>query len=203
MNIENNKKELIEYGLLKGNKDFYLKIAQTLAKTYYNYFSAELIDKILKMRPLLEETMLPLDKFVFNVSYIDYLKYSELIRFKMLPDSYIIFNLKGQVKEFVINNSKIYINDIDIIQALQISQEKELSINYSKFYNYMQKMKLISLIYNYAYLILKECAKTELDFARAGMFKNAYYNIIELNEQEWFKIILNDSIKPKIGPLRA
>lgn len=193
MDIATIKEKIEKDRTLKRDVDYYLNVALVLAKTYYNYFTLELINDFfnnINSISTKNATKLPLDKFVFKESYINYLEYSELITLK--GKTFLIkFNLKGQVQEFYINNISVISNNIDILDALQILTEKNLSINYEKIYNYFHELYIISLIYNYAYETLKNKAKSETDYIRAGMFKNAYYNIIDLINQNWLKNLMN------------
>lgn len=45
-------------------------------------------------------------------------------------------------------------------------------------------MELIAYIYSYAYLILESAARKAQEEARAGMFRNAYFEIIELAKEK-------------------
>lgn len=45
-------------------------------------------------------------------------------------------------------------------------------------------MELIAYIYSYAYIILESKARNSKEEARAGMFRNAYFEIIELAKEK-------------------
>ena len=134
-------------------------------------------------------------RYFFDPKDVAYLQFSELQKLIINENTYIIFDLKGQVKEFVIEKEMQHALNLNLLNALQILELRSIPINLNELAKEMQKLIVTSLVYNYAFQKLKENSKDKLDIMRAGMFKNAYYNIIGLNSQEYCKKFLNMSLQ--------
>lgn len=186
------EEEIIEQMLEESEgKEYFLELGNHLADTYESYFTDTQIEKLYNPTLSLEATKLYLPRYFFDPKDLAYLQFSELQKLIINENTYIIFDLKGQVKEFVIEKEMQHALNLNLLNALQILELRSIPINLNELAKEMQKLIVTSLVYNYAFQKLKENSKDKLDIMRAGMFKNAYYNIIGLNSQEYCKKFLN------------
>lgn len=160
-----------------------LYLAEKLAKEYINYFSSLKIKK-LKYNKLdtFKTTRLDIISHKsFSEEEKEILKFQDKHRFTINRNSYMIINLKGYIIKFIWNNKELIYDHVLTLQELLSNSEIQNSIKINKelINHYHESLYLKSLIYAYAYNILIASAKNDIDYARAGMFKNAYFDIIE------------------------
>ena len=177
--------------------DFFVNLASNLAKMYYNFFSNERIESLYSNLLSLENTKLSLDEILNFPNHV-YLLFDEIIRFDISDNTYILFALNGEVKEFVVHGENQHTANVSILQAMQILECKNIILDYSNLRERLQQLVLTSHIYSYAYHELEKIKTEKMDIIRAGMFKNAYYNIIALKEQNYIKKLVDAPIRAKM-----
>ena len=64
-------------------------------------------------------------------------------------------------------------------QAIDVIEQFDPSVDMMSFSHFLEMIYLKSLIYQAAFLELKAKMKSKISVARAGMFQNAYYHLIE------------------------
>lgn len=185
------------YGSETETPEYFINLGSTLAKSYYNFFSKERIEALYSEMLSLENTRINLPSFFSTPNTLTYLKFDEAIKLNINENTYILFALNGQVIEFVINGEKQHITNLDILHAIQILELKRIPIDYSNLIGELEKLALTSHIYSYAYHELEKIKMDKMDIIRAGMFKNAYYNIIALKDQNYLKQLMETPIRAK------
>lgn len=197
MNKEELRSALEFYGSELETTEYFTNLGSTLAKVYYDFFSKERIENLYSEMFSLNITKLNLASYFSTSDNLIYLEFDETIKFEVNENMYILFTLNGQVKEFVINGEKQHIVNLDILHAIQILEFKKTLIDYSKLIKELQKLVLTSYIYSYAYSELEKIKIDKMDTFRAGMFKNAYFNIIALKDQNYIKQLIKSPIRAK------
>lgn len=186
------------YGTELETPEYFTNLSIALANVYYNFFSKEKIESLYEQLLSLENTKLNLTTYFNDPTLLTYLQFNETIKYQVNENTYIIFALNGQVKEFVINGEKQPILNLDILHAIQFLEFKKMSIDYSKLMKELRQLLLTSYIYSNAFHELEKIKMDKMDIIRAGMFKNAYYNIITLKDQSYLKQLIEMPIKARI-----
>ena len=186
------------YGTELETPEYFTNLSIALAKIYYNFFSKEKIESLYEQLLSLENTKLNLTTYFNDPTLLTYLQFNETIKYQVNENTYIIFALNGVVKEFVINDEKQPILNLDILHAIQFLEFKKMSIDYSKLMKELRQLLLTSYIYSNAFHELEKIKTDKMDIIRAGMFKNAYYNIIALKDQSYLKQLIEMPIKVRI-----
>lgn len=186
------------YGTELETPEYFTNLSIALANVYYNFFSKEKIESLYEQLLSLENTKLNLTTYFNDPTLLTYLQFNETIKYQVNENTYIIFALNGQVKEFVINGEKQPILNLDILHAIQFLEFKKMSIDYSKLMKELRQLLLTSYIYSNAFHELEKIKTDKMDIIRAGMFKNAYYNIIALKDQSYLKQLIEMPIKVRI-----
>lgn len=203
MALEDLYLELKEYGNRLEEENYFILLSMKLANAYYNYFNHDKIDELFSEGVFLESTKLDLNLFFQDEKELSYLKYPEKLMVNLGLNSYMIINLENQVEELWVKNRKINKNKMELQEILSTLKQLKLPINDSNFHQVLENIHLSSLIYQYAYLLIKAKINSQLDFARAGMFKNAYYHIIELKLPNYFPKTENEELQPINTQIRA
>lgn len=186
------------YGTELETPEYFTNLSIALANVYYNFFSKEKIESLYEQLLSLENTKLNLTTYFNDPTLLTYLQFNETIKYQVNENTYIIFALNGVVKEFVINDEKQPILNLDILHAIQFLEFKKMSIDYSKLMKELRQLLLTSYIYSNAFHELEKIKTDKMDIIRAGMFKNAYYNIITLKDQSYLKQLIEMPIKARI-----
>ncbi len=186
------------YGTELETPEYFTNLSIALANVYYNFFSKEKIESLYEQLLSLENTKLNLTTYFNDPTLLTYLQFNETIKYQVNENTYIIFALNGVVKEFVINDEKQPILNLDILHAIQFLEFKKMSIDYSKLMKELRQLLLTSYIYSNAFHELEKIKMDKMDIIRAGMFKNAYYNIITLKDQSYLKQLIEMPIKARI-----
>ena len=183
MNLEEIIERLKEYGEMLETPGFFIILANKLAKSYHEYFTEEKIQELFNSTFFLEASRLPLEKFDPNER--KYLIYPEKIKIELNDASFEV-NLQNQVEKLNISGCSINDHMQELPQVLSLLRNLNIKIEEAAWNEELFNINLTSLIYQYAFLNLKENVKTTIDSVQAGMFKNAYYNIIELKLLKYF-----------------
>lgn len=179
------KEKLLEYGIKQGINDFYVELATKLAEQYCQYFCIQKFQYIFYgIINTNEKTRLPYYKLkTFTPEEVDYLYFEDTEIFYIKPSlySYIRINLKNEVLNLVIDNKEVFLKKVFTLEEIILYLKKQNKyIDSEEIENYQEKLYLKSLIYNYAYCIIEENSTLDEEYARAGMFKNAYYDIMNI-----------------------
>lgn len=191
MNKEIIKEELLKFGNLIQDKDYFLKLGNRLSNLYLNNFKSK--KNNINFRDLrLEDTILELEKYIIVPRDYYYLKFEMINKLKLAPRSCIEFDLKGLVTSLWIRGvEKKVPYGTTLEEILSFVKDKyhfkELDVNVKMVYD---KLYLTSLIYNYAFKKIEE-----KDAFIAGMFRNAYYDLLLVAEKNIFRQNNLDEIK--------
>ena len=183
MNKELRERKLLNYGQIIKDEQYFLKLGNRLANLYIRHFK-NIINNIDFNNLRLEETILDFDQYILIPEDEKYLKFKPINRLVLAPNSYIEFDLRFMVTDLCLYKvrRKIAYN-MTLEEALNIIRAnykfKSLELNLKLV---MDKLYLISLAYGYTYDLLEE-----KNVFMAGMFKNAYYDIIMLGEKIDFR----------------
>ena len=175
--------KLREYGEILETPYFFIELADKLARLYSEYFTEEKILNLFNSSFFLSSSRLPLDKFSSEEK--KYLIYKEKIKVEVMNANFEI-NLQNQVENLKIKDCLISNLQQELPQVLNLLQSLNIKIEDLSFNEDLFRLSLSSLIYQFAYIRLKEQVHTTIDSVRTGMFKNAYYNIIELKLLKYF-----------------
>ena len=178
MSLKDVVQQLEIYGEQKEEKDYFINLGKTLAKSYYHSFSNKKMAELYKSFTFYESTQLKLNAYFENKKDIAYLAYQETQRLTLKEGTFITFDLSGTVLELIVDYQKLNTINLTLHGALEILRHRNIEIDDNKIEEYFKKLKSTSLIYNLAFLILQKNIKSKMDVVRAGMFKNAYYKII-------------------------
>ncbi|MBE6154179.1 MAG: hypothetical protein E7163_01205 [Firmicutes bacterium] len=161
-------------------------LAYKFALEYKKYFSwAKLKRMDFNKLDTFKDTRLDLTKnHTLTVAEKKILAFNDVYHLNYDAYTYIAINLKEEVKEIVINSKpKKIICHLDIYNLIEnIKEEYGLKIYLEGYLEYRKELYVKSLIYNYIYCLLLKDSATEYDYAVAGMFKNAYFDIISIYE---------------------
>ena len=174
-----------------------MNLGNSLKEAYCSYFQNDKIEELYKQALCLSKTQIELTTYFKRKEELDYLSFDEKIRFNIDEYTYIIFSLNGFLQEFVINGEKQNLFDLNLLQALEILRLRNIPIDLTGLLAQLQQLTLISYVYNYAYSGLEEQIKDRMDIIRAGMFKNAYYNILALKDQNYIKLLIESPFPAK------
>ena len=159
-----------------------IKIGEFIAKEYRAFYSAKVIDNMnFSFMDTRKTTRL-------NPVLLGNLKEEER-KFVIIDDRYTI-NVADKID--VVVNSKGYVlklidkGNIEVFSTLKTLEEvlyqlhnKKVIINYHNIDKYYEEIYIKSLLFNYAYSIIASSIISETDSIRAGMFKNAYFDILQ------------------------
>lgn len=170
---------LNEYAINKNKgENYYISLALRFASLYISAFPEKKILDILdfnhsiKFSRLNIESLLDLDDandLSFEDNYIFYLDNKP--SFEMDAKRNVINTWHDGKK--VTSNSPI--NVLNYVSSLE---EREREILIVKLQEYQEHSIFLSYFYQYVLSILEESVSTNIDSARVGLFKNAYFNIL-------------------------
>lgn len=189
MNKEKIVEELIRYGEKLETKEYFIVLTSQLASSYYKYFTKGRIMKTLKGGNY-NSTIMPLTS-ISNLDYKSayYLNYQEHYTLNIDQSSYIVFDLKGMVKKVVINHQKQFLPLIPLEEVLEILKKNKIEVDREEIESFKESIYLKSLIYSYATeLLVTKYTDTER-LTRAGMFQNAYHNLITFQSSSFLPFI--------------
>jgi len=175
--------DAIEKESLKLGIDLKL-IATKFVIEYKKYFSLAKLNRLnFNKLDTFNETKLDLTKnTVLSVAEKKILNFNDIHKLNYDHYTYLLVNLKEEVKKLIINSKQINLiynfNIYDITEFIKENYGIKLDLNEHE--EYKKELYIKSLVYNYAYLLLFNGSKKEHDYVVAGMFKNAYFNIISI-----------------------
>ena len=178
MSLEDILQQLEIYGEQKEEKNYFINLGKKLAKSYYYFFNNKKMEELYKSFTFYESTQLKLNVFFESPKDITYLAYQETQRLTLKEGTFITYDLSGTVLELIVDYQKLNTINLTLHGALKIIKHRNIEIEDNKIEEFFEQLKITSLIYNYAFLILQKKMKTKMDIVRVGMFKNAYYKII-------------------------
>lgn len=194
MEFEKIKTILEAYGIKKEEKEYFLNLSMHLANCYYNFFNNQKIDELYKNGISLEATKLNLEECFPNEKDRNYLEYNKVMQIPLNSKSFITCDYTGQVQDFVINGQKMLLGSLNILEALNIAMQYSVIKDKNIINQIFEIFELISSIYYFAFLILIHKQKNIMDKVRTGMFQNAYFNLINLNQNlEQIKTLVSES----------
>lgn len=187
MSFEDIENKLIALGTDAGDPNYFLNIANLLANLYDKNFSNSKLKKIFhssnNRENSIKDMRLDLTSLNLPLNSERYLEFPEKFTLKFDDSSYIIINLKGLVEEFIIDGHPTYFrHQLNISEAYELLDTGSYNYDKNSYFEFLYSLYTTSLIYKYAYLTLESQARDKNSYTKAGMFKNAYFDIIELCE---------------------
>lgn len=168
---------LLDYGAKYESEEYFINLATDLANLYIKEFSNKKIQNMFKSVTL-EATKVDITK-LNDPKKIFYLNVSNDNVVFLASDISITFNLKMEVLKTVINNEIAPIANTSFLEALSYLKDTELEIDLNALQEKITLLNLQSLIYSYTFGLLQVKSRKKRTLARAGMFRNAYFEIIE------------------------
>ncbi len=168
---------LLDYGAKYESEEYFINLATDLANLYIKEFSNKKIQNTFKSVTL-EATKVDITK-LNDPKKIFYLNVSNDNVVFLASDISITFNLKMEVLKTVINNEIAPIANTSFLEALSYLKDTELEIDLNALQEKITLLNLQSLIYSYTFGLLQVKSRKKRTLARAGMFRNAYFEIIE------------------------
>ncbi len=168
---------LLDYGAKYESEEYFINLATDLANLYIKEFSNKKIQNTFKSVTL-EATKVDITK-LNDPKKIFYLNVSNDNVVFLASDISITFNLKMEVLKTVINNEIAPIANTSFLEALSYLKDTELEIDLNTLQEKITLLNLQSLIYSYTFGLLQVKSRKKRTLARAGMFRNAYFEIIE------------------------
>ena len=176
MNNENLKEHITILGL-------------KLANAYRVNFKEEVINHLYSKPVCLDETKIDITKF-FDKEDWQYLDYKEKIKWMIDENTFIIFNLKGEISEYIIDNKKDTCSNFTIMQIIPVLVHKGKNIDLNHLIKKIRELYITSYIYNVAFQELCHTLNTSYPIVIAGMFRNAYFNILEFKNYNYVQEFL-------------
>lgn len=168
---------LLDYGAKYESEEYFINLATDLANLYIKEFSNKKIQNTFKSVTL-EATKVDITK-LNDPKKIFYLNVSNDNVVFLASDISITFNLKMEVLKTVINNEIAQLANTSFLEALSYLKDTELEIDLNALQEKITLLNLQSLIYSYTFGLLQVKSRKKRTLARAGMFRNAYFEIIE------------------------
>lgn len=168
---------LLDYGAKYESEEYFINLATDLANLYIKEFSNKKIQNTFKSVTL-EATKVDITK-LNDPKKIFYLNVSNDNVVFLASDISITFNLKMEVLKTIINNEIAPIANTSFLDALSYLKDTELEIDLNALQEKITLLNLQSLIYSYTFGLLQVKSRKKRTLARAGMFRNAYFEIIE------------------------
>ncbi len=168
---------LLDYGAKYESEEYFINLATDLANLYIKEFSNKKIQNMFKSVTL-EATKVDITK-LNDPKKIFYLNVSNDNVVFLASDISITFNLKMEVLKTVINNEIAQLANTSFLEALSYLKDTELEIDLNALQEKITLLNLQSLIYSYTFGLLQVKSRKKRTLARAGMFRNAYFEIIE------------------------
>jgi len=185
MTLEEIENELIKLGTDINNPDCFLKLANTLANYYDNSFPNKKLKSLFQSSNSSDDSIknMRVDLANLPLSNKEHLEFSDKFILKLDDSSYIVINLKGITEEVVLNGERIYFNhQLNVSEIYELLDAVPYTYDKNSYFDFLYSLYITSLIYKYAYFILESKATDKNGYTKAGMFKNAYFDIIELCE---------------------
>lgn len=159
-----------------------ISVSYNLANSYKRKYTSILIKDLVSNYNIINNSRLNLKELTYlSDDELEILDFKDTFELGFGINSYMVVDLKNKVLEFVINNKKqIYDKIITLDEALEILKNKDVYVSIDKINNYQNMLLIKSLVYNLTYLNLLNEVSTELDLTRAGLFKNAYFDIMSI-----------------------
>lgn len=176
MNNENLKEHITILGL-------------KLANAYRANFKEEVINHLYSKPVCLDETKIDITKF-FDKEDWQYLDYKEKIKWMIDENTFVIFNLKGEISEYIIDNKKDTCSNFTIMQIIPVLVHKGKNIDLNHLIKKIRELYITSYIYNIAFQELCRTLNTSYPIVIAGMFRNAYFNILEFKNYNYVQEFL-------------
>lgn len=168
---------LLDYGAKYESEEYFINLATDLANLYIKEFSNKKIQNMFKSVTL-EATKVDITK-LNDPKKIFYLNVSNDNVVFLASDISITFNLKMEVLKTVINNEIAQLANTSFLEVLSYLRDTELEIDLNALQEKITLLNLQSLIYSYTFGLLQVKSRKKRTLARAGMFRNAYFEIIE------------------------
>lgn len=168
---------LLDYGAKYESEEYFINLATDLANLYIKEFSNKKIQNTFKSVTL-EATKVDITK-LNDPKKIFYLNVSNDNVVFLASDISITFNLKMEVLKTIINNEIAQLANTSFLEALSYLKDTELEIDLNALQEKITLLNLQSLIYSYTFGLLQVKSRKKRTLARAGMFRNAYFEIIE------------------------
>lgn len=168
---------LLDYGAKYESEEYFINLATDLANLYIKEFSNKKIQNTFKSVTL-EATKVDITK-LNDPKKIFYLNVSNDNVVFLASDISITFNLKMEVLKTVINNEIAQLANTSFLEVLSYLKDTELEIDLNALQEKITLLNLQSLIYSYTFGLLQVKSRKKRTLARAGMFRNAYFEIIE------------------------
>lgn len=185
MTLEEIENELIKLGTDINNPDFFLKLANTLANYYDNSFPNKKLKSLFQSSNSSDDSIknMRVDLANLPLSNKEHLEFSDKFILKLDDSSYVVINLKGITEEVVLNGERIYFNhQLNVSEIYELLDAVPYTYDKNSYFDFLYSLYITSLIYKYSYFILESKATDKNGYTKAGMFKNAYFDIIELCE---------------------
>ena len=187
MSLEEIENKLVILGTEINNSNYFLHLAEILVNYYKNIFSKSKVKKILLnsgcRESSLDDMRVNLTDLPLSISDKKYLEFAESFRINLDEKSYIIIDLKGLVKQAVFGGENEYFAvSLSVLELYELLGALSYDFNRNGYFEFLKSLEVTSLIYRYAYLSLENESSEKIEITRAGMFRNAYFDIIELSE---------------------
>ena len=178
-----NKNELAnilkEYGIKDfSNKDYYIKLALKFTDSYLKFFTEQTILNILDFSSVIEFSRLPFNK-TFSKDEINSISFQDITTFYLDGKPSFEMDSKKNVINIWRKGEKVRLNSVvDVLSYINSLYEKDCNSLMLKLEEYQKHRIFLSNFYQYVLCLLEEKAVSDIDSARIGLFKNAYFDIL-------------------------
>ncbi len=171
--------KLQEYGSKKHNdENYYLEVATDFAKKYIEFFSEKKLTSLANFNAFISFSRLSNNDFKVDKD-VSELFFDDRKIFYYIGKPCLEIDLKMQVLNYWVDDEKYHFNIlIDLLEyiiSLNDEMKKEIMEELEEFQEYLL---FLNYFYNCVLFLLEEMAVTKVDIARIGLFKNAYFDIL-------------------------
>lgn len=171
--------KLQEYGSKKHNdENYYLEVAKDFANKYVEVFNEKKLISLANFNDFISFSRLSNNRFKVDKD-ISELFFDDRKIFYYDDKPCLEINLKMQALNYWENDEKhrfnILTDLLEHISSLDVEMKKAVMEELGEF---QEHLLFLNYFYNYVLFLLEKMAITKVDIARIGLFKNAYFDIL-------------------------
>lgn len=171
--------KLQEYGSKKHNDEkYYLEFATDFANKYVEIFNERKLESLANLNDFISFSRLSNNNFKVDKD-VSELFFEDRKVFYCDDKPCLEINLKMQALNYWVDDEKYHFNIlIDLLEhisSLDVEMKKAVMEELGEF---QEHLLFLNYFYNYVLSLLEEMAIIKVDIARIGLFKNAYFDIL-------------------------
>lgn len=171
--------KLQEYGSKKHNdENYYLEFATDFAKKYIEIFNEEKLTSLANLNAFISFSRLSNNDFKVDKD-VSELFFDDRKIFYYEGNPCLEINLKMQTLNYWTNGEKYRFNVLtDLLEHINSLDNEAKKAVMGELDEFQEHLSFLNCFYSYVLSLLEEAALTKVDIARIGLFKNAYFDIL-------------------------